>query len=148
MLNAPENLSSWQLSALIFHTYNLKNGLKCTGFDQDDAASSDAIVLLPDTFVANSSDMVTFRYTQPAGYDIIMTFIPSSDFKSLDINSMCSDQDGAIFSATVNIGHLDLAAGDKAKLDNLDSWAIPELVNDAYVKEVFDKVTRKEADKK
>jgi len=140
-------LSSWQLSALLFHTYNLKNGLKCTGFDQDDPASSDAIVLLPDTFVANSSDMITFRYTQPSGYDILMTFIPSSDFKQLDINSMCSDQDGAIFSVTVDISQ-DLAGGDKGKLDNLDSWAIPELVNDKYVTEVFDKVTRKEAAKK
>ena len=130
MLNSPDNLSSWQLSALIFHAYNLKNGLKCTGFDQDDVASSEAVVLLPDTFVANSSDMITFRYTQPAGYDIIMTFIPSSDFKSLDINSMCSDQDGAIFSATINIGHQDLAAGDKGKLDNLDSWVVPDFVND------------------
>lgn len=140
-------MSSWQLSALLFHTYNLKNGLKCTGFDQDDPASSDAIVLLPDTFVANSSDMITFRYTQPSGYDILMTFIPSSDFKQLDINSMCSDQDGAIFSVTVDISQ-DLAGGDKGKLDNLDSWAIPELVNDKYVTEVFDKVTRKEAAKK
>jgi len=140
-------LSSWQLSALLFHTYNLKNGLKCTGFDQDDPASSDAIVLLPDTFVANSSDMITFRYTQPSGYDILMTFIPSSDFKQLDINSMCSDQDGAIFSVTVDISQ-DLAGGDKGKLDNLDSWAIPELVNDKYVTEVFDKVTRQEAAKK
>jgi len=140
-------LSSWQLSALLFHTYNLKNGLKCTGFDQDDPASSDAIVLLPDTFVANSSDMITIRYTQPSGYDILMTFIPSSDFKQLDINSMCSDQDGAIFSVTVDISQ-DLAGGDKGKLDNLDSWAIPELVNDKYVTEVFDKVTRKDAAKK
>lgn len=77
-----------------------------------------------------------------------MTFIPSSDFKELDINSMCSDQDGAIFSATIDISHFDLAAGDKGKLDNLDSWAVPELVNDKYVQEVFDKATRKEAAKK
>lgn len=92
--------------------------------------------------------MITFRYTQPSGYDIIMTFIPSSDFKQLDINSMCSDQDGAIFSATIDIGHINLADQDKSKLDNLDAWAVPELVNDKYVKEVFDKVTRKQEAKK
>ena len=91
--------------------------------------------------------MITFRYSQPSNYDILMTFIPSSDFKQLDINSMCSDQDGAIFSATVNLSH-DLAGADKGKLDNLDAWAVPELVSDKYVAEVFDKVTRREAAKK
>jgi hypothetical protein len=29
-------LQEWQLVGLIIHSYNLKNGLKCTGFDEGD----------------------------------------------------------------------------------------------------------------
>lgn len=28
--------SHWRISCLILHAYNLKNGLICTGFDEDD----------------------------------------------------------------------------------------------------------------
>ena len=28
--------SHWRLCALLIHTYNIKHGLKCTGFDEDD----------------------------------------------------------------------------------------------------------------
>ena len=28
--------SHWRLCALVIHAYNLKNGLICTGFDEDD----------------------------------------------------------------------------------------------------------------
>ena len=64
--------------------------------------------MLPDAFQQENQDMVTFRYTK-ATYDIVMTFIPSSDFKELDINAMCSDEDSNIYSITVNIGQFDLA---------------------------------------
>jgi hypothetical protein len=30
------NNSNWRLSCLILHAYNIKNGLFCTGFDEDD----------------------------------------------------------------------------------------------------------------
>ena len=39
--------SNWMLSALIIHAFNLKSGLKCTGFDEDDPETTENILNLP-----------------------------------------------------------------------------------------------------
>jgi len=51
------------LSALIIHSFNLKSGLKCTGFDEDDPETTENILNIPSNFVQNSTELMTFRYT-------------------------------------------------------------------------------------
>ena len=57
--------------------------------------------------------------------------------------------DDKIYSATVQIGHLDLTSKDKGKLDNLDAWAAGKdgVVSESYTKDVFDKITGKKEEK-
>ena len=51
LLNAnPDQLANWQIASLILHAWNLRNGLKCTGFDEDAPECTDSILNLPADF--------------------------------------------------------------------------------------------------
>lgn len=49
---------------LILHAYNLHKGLRCTGFDEDDAVpeGEEAIVNLPADFLEKSREIMSLRY--------------------------------------------------------------------------------------
>ena len=67
------------LSALIIHSFNLKSGLKCTGFDEDDPETTENILNIPSNFVQNSTELMTFRYTfEGKEGDIILKIIPQN----------------------------------------------------------------------
>lgn len=77
--------SHWRLCALLIHTYNIKHGLKCTGFDEDDPEfnleeSKEGIQNLPANFVEETREIVTFRYRsgQNAEEDFVMKIVPQN----------------------------------------------------------------------
>ena len=71
------NNTNWMISALIVHAYNLKSGLMCTGFDEDDPETSENILNLPSNFVQNSTELMTFRYSKEGVEgEIILKIIP------------------------------------------------------------------------
>ena len=113
------------ISALIVHSYNLKNGLKVTGYDEDDPVTED--LLLPQNFVENSLEMMTFRYkSDHVEGDIIMKFIPQNMGAEsyIDINAMLSTSDDQIYSCELKIGQFDFKGEDKKLLDNIDEWGV------------------------
>jgi hypothetical protein len=117
------------LSALIIHSFNLKSGLKCTGFDEDDPETTENILNIPSNFVQNSTELMTFRYTfEGKEGDIILKIIPQNldagDRAYLDINAMNSKSEDEIFSCEVKFNDIDLVSADKSKLGNLDSWVV------------------------
>jgi hypothetical protein len=48
------------LSGLIIHAYNLKHGLKVTGYDEDDPMLES--LNLPSSFASGATEIMTFRY--------------------------------------------------------------------------------------
>lgn len=63
------------ISGLIIHAYNIKNGLKVTGYDEDDPVFES--INLPASFAANSLEIMTFRYkSDQIEGDIIMKLVP------------------------------------------------------------------------
>ena len=109
---------------MIIHSYNLKQGLKCTGFDEDDPKPAEPNILnLPPDFLAQSSELMSFRYSVD-GDEAMVKLIPSDSLEELDVNAMLSKNDSDIFSATIPISKLDLAGKDSGLLNNLDSWVV------------------------
>ena len=70
--------SHWRLCALLLHAYNLRHGLVCTGFDEDDAVEETQN--LPKNFVQESRNIVTFRYrsNKNKDEDFIMKVVPQN----------------------------------------------------------------------
>ena len=60
--------SHWRLCALVIHAYNLKNGLICTGFDEDDpqmdenALKEGGLMNITEQFCQDSRHLMSFRY--------------------------------------------------------------------------------------
>ena len=133
-------------SGLIIHAYNLKHGLKVTGYDEDDPMFES--LNLPSSFASGATEIMTFRYKcdQVTG-DIIMKIIPQDG--SIDVNAMISTSDDEIHSAEIKISQFDFAQADKQLLDNLDSWADKEgeatkaIVTKKYITNVFEKLKPK-----
>ena len=127
------------MSGLVIHAYNLKNGLICTGFDEDDpelgADQKDTGILnLPSNFNTISSEIMTFRYkhkTCKAEEDLILKVI--EDESNLEINGMSSLSADEIFSCQLKIT-------EESNFDNIDSWAT-KFITDDYVENVFNKLT-------
>jgi hypothetical protein len=44
--------SNWMLYGLIIHAFNLKNGMKCNGFDEEDPITETNLLNLPADFVS------------------------------------------------------------------------------------------------
>lgn len=65
----------------MLHSYNLKAGMICTGFDEDDEKpqNSENLLNLPDNFETTSSEIMTFRYQGKVSKDeeILLKIIPS-----------------------------------------------------------------------
>lgn len=88
----------WMIAGLILHCFNLKNGCKCTGFDEDDPAiegelKETGILNLPSNFNEISSEIMTFRYTHERckeGEDLMVKIIFDDSTKSIDVNAMSS----------------------------------------------------------
>lgn len=97
------------MAGLVIHAYNLKNGLICTGFDEDDPELSadqkdTGILNLPANFNTISSEIMTFRYkhkTCKAEEDLILKII--EDESNLEINAMSSLSADEIFSCQLAI---------------------------------------------
>jgi hypothetical protein len=109
---------------LVIHSFNLKNGLICSGFDEDDPVNDEGHVLLPENFESVCSDIFSFRYKSTDGEQFILKIIPDNLDSSeafLDLNCMSLKNNDEIHSCQIKIGHLDLTSKDKNKLDNLDS---------------------------
>ena len=72
--------SHWRLCALLIHTYNIRHGLKCTGFDEDDPEHNleEGIQNLPANFVEETREIMTFRYRsgQNLDEDFVMKIVP------------------------------------------------------------------------
>ena len=144
----------WRLCGLVIHAFNVKSGLVCTGFDEDDPELDSAtvgeggILNLSPQFCADSRQIMTFRYQRktaaseketeespeqfwlkivPLNFDFGPEEKPNggrSEGAKVQICLMSSKNNYKIFTHELKIGHLDLSGADKDKLDNLDSWAV------------------------
>ena len=132
----------WRMCGVVLHAFNVKSGLVCTGFDEDDAELDKAtvdeggVMNLTAQFCGDSRQIMTFRYQRKneagkSGDDSSEIFwlkiVPLNfDFgrnsqevnhkhesSKLQISLMSSQNSYKIFTHELNIGHLDFAVADK-----------------------------------
>ena len=128
MLNTEDDkkFKVWQICGLVIHAYNLRNGIICTGFDEDEEKpqNGENVLNLPENILEKISEIMTFRYQGVENKDeeILLKIIPSDDFKTIDINAMSSLKDDEILSVTIDISMFEDPQNLQTLIDNPDKY--------------------------